>query len=143
MWTKPIEVGGIVGDNQSYITGNSYFEGSAYSQRFTNPIIVAGILIYNPPVSFTGTSSGPTTALDLSTGNILWQSTYLPNSDPTTSGPPNNVPVISFAYVYDLQDPIQRNRRSLRNRCSRPTRRTITICHDKPRHHYNSQLELS
>jgi hypothetical protein len=107
MWTKPIEVGGIVGDNQSYITGNSYFEGSAYSQRFTNPIIVAGILIYNPPVSFTGTSSGPTTALDLSTGNILWQSTYLPNSDPTTSGPPNNVPVISFAYVYDLQDPNQ------------------------------------
>lgn len=107
MWTKPIEVGGIVGGNESYIQGNSYFEGSAYSQRFTNPIIVAGILIYNPPISFAGSGSGPTTAVDLSTGNIIWQSTYLPNSDPLASGPPNNVPAISFAYVYDVQDPNQ------------------------------------
>ena len=107
MWTLPLESGGIVGDNQSYIQGNSYFEGSAYSQRFTNPIIVAGMLIYNPPISFTGSGSGPTTALSLSTGKILWQSTYLPNSDPIASGPPNNVPAISFAYVYDVQDPNQ------------------------------------
>jgi hypothetical protein len=107
MWTNPIEVGGIVGDNQSYITGNSYFEGSAYNQRFTNPIIVGGLLIYNPPISFAGSNSGPTTALQLSTGKILWQSTYLPNSDPIASGPPNNVPAISFAYVYDVQDPNQ------------------------------------
>ena len=107
MWTTPMEIGGVVGDNQSYIYGNTYFEGSAYSQRWTNPIVVAGILIYNPPISFTGSNSGPTTAQDLRTGKILWQSTYLPNSVPIASGPPNNVPAISFAYVYDVQDPNQ------------------------------------
>ncbi len=103
LWTNPIEPGGVVGGNQSTVQGNTYFEGSAYYQRFTNPIIVAGMLIYNPPVSFVGPSSGPTTCVDLKTGKTLWQSL------PSSAGGPNPnapcyVPPISFGYVYDVQD---------------------------------------
>ncbi|HTY74308.1 MAG TPA: PQQ-binding-like beta-propeller repeat protein [Candidatus Nanoarchaeia archaeon] len=91
MWTMPIESGGIVGGNQTVIQGDSYFEGSAYEQRYDNPIVVDGILIFTKPVSFSGPSNGPTVAVDLRTGKQLWSS--------TTMSP------ISFAYVYDVQDP--------------------------------------
>ena len=40
MWTKPLDSGGVVGGNETVIAGDTYFEGSAYNQRFTNPIIV-------------------------------------------------------------------------------------------------------
>jgi hypothetical protein len=105
MWTYPIEPGGVVGGNGSTIQGNTYFEGSAYEQRFTNPIIVDGMLIYNPPVSFVGSNSGPTTCQDSRTGKILWQS--LPASAGSPGPIPNSpcyVPPISFAYIYDVQD---------------------------------------
>ena len=96
MWTKPIELGGVVGGTENTrddLNGNTWFEGSAYSQRYQNPIIVAGMLIYNPPLSFTGTSSGPTTAVDLRTGKVIWKRA--------------DVPPISFAYIYDVENPQQ------------------------------------
>ena len=83
MWTKPLQFGGVVGGNQ-FTSGGSYpgngqgvgwFEGSAYSQRYTNPIIMNGVLYYTEPVSFLGTTTGPTDAVDLRTGQVLWSST--------------------------------------------------------------------
>ena len=116
MWTKPIQGGGVVGGQAGVsgtsIAGDTYFEGSAYSERYSNPIIVEGLLIYNPPVSYTGISSGPTTCVDLTTGQIKWQSNNActgPNM-PSTGPYPNGVgyvPAISFAYIYDVQDPNQ------------------------------------
>jgi outer membrane protein assembly factor BamB len=93
MWTYPIEEGGVVGGNLSYIQGNTYFDGSAYQQRFVNPIILAGNLYYTLPVSFTGPSSGATVCQDLRTGQIIWSSTQ--------------IPPLSFGYIYDQQDPNQ------------------------------------
>jgi outer membrane protein assembly factor BamB len=96
MWTKSIQEGGVVGGNISTapdLNGNTWFEGSAYNQRYSNPIIVAGMLIYNPPVSYTGSNSGPTTCVDLRTGQVLWSRA--------------DVPAISFAYIYDVEDPQQ------------------------------------
>ncbi|MBT0159578.1 PQQ-binding-like beta-propeller repeat protein [Candidatus Bathyarchaeota archaeon A05DMB-2] len=94
MWTKSLQSGGVVGGTtNTAVLGDTWFEGSAYNQRYTNPIIVDGMLIYNPPVSFTGTSSGPTTCVDLRTGEVIWSR--------------SDVPAISFAYVYDVQDPQQ------------------------------------
>jgi outer membrane protein assembly factor BamB len=93
MWTKPLQSGGVVGGNNYAIPGDTYFEGSAYSQRYQNPIIVNGKLYYNPPVSFTGSQSGPTTCVDLRTGEILWSR--------------SDVPAPSFAYIYDVQNPNQ------------------------------------
>jgi hypothetical protein len=101
MWTYPIEPGGVVGGNQSVVIGNSYFEGSAYANRFINPIIMDGVLYYTEPLSLIntpgaligGTSYGPTVAQNLLTGQIIWSRT--------------DVPALSFGYIYDIQNPDQ------------------------------------
>lgn len=93
MWTKPLEFGGVVGGNNFEIQGATFFEGSAYNNRFSNPIIVNGYLYYREPFSFQGGSNGRTVCVDLKTGTELWSSTTLPS--------------FSFAYIYDIQDPNQ------------------------------------
>ncbi len=61
MWTKALQAGGVVGGNdfEDY-PGNTYFEGSAYLQRYTNPIIVDGKLYYTEPVSYLKPTGGET-----------------------------------------------------------------------------------
>ncbi len=57
MWTKPsMGPGGVVGGNQTSIVGDSYFEGSAYNQRYTNPIIVDGMLVLHRTNIFCGST---------------------------------------------------------------------------------------
>jgi outer membrane protein assembly factor BamB len=86
-----------VGGNQFEIQGDTYFEGSAYNQRFTNPIIVNGRLYYTESpsfaISFFSGPTGPTKCVDLRTGQVVWSRT--------------DVPALSFAYIYDVQDPNQ------------------------------------
>ena len=89
MWTKPLQSGGVVGGTTA-ILGDTYFEGTAYLQRYTNPIIVAGKLYYTEPISYAGSSSGPTVCVDLRTGEVIWSRT--------------DVPRPSFAYIYDYDD---------------------------------------
>ena len=90
MWTKSIgQPGGVVGGELA-VNGETFFEGTAYSQRYTNPIIVAGMLVYREPFESTGTA-GDTVCVDLSTGQELWRSSTLPS--------------ISFAYVQDMNNP--------------------------------------
>ena len=102
MWTKPLQSGGVVGGNQFAIQGDTSFEGSAYNQRFQNPIIVNGKLYYTEPRSFTGvenqfqpgtTPPGPTDCVDLRTGELIWSR--------------SDVPPLSFALIWDVQDPNQ------------------------------------
>ncbi len=102
MWTLPLQFGGVVGGNMfsaggsnpsGAVQGASYYEGSAYQPRFSNPIIMDGVLFYTQPASFTGPGSGPTVAINLRTGQQLW-------SNP-------NIPPISFGYIYSLWDPDQ------------------------------------
>jgi hypothetical protein len=93
MWTLPYSSGGIVGGNDYNIQGVGYFEGSAYNQRFTNPIIINGLLYYTLPVSFTAPNNGPLECVDLRTGRLVWSS--------------NNIPALSFGYIYNLWDPDQ------------------------------------
>ena len=99
MWTRSLENGGVVGGNNVFgdlgasDKGITWFEGSAYEQRYVNPIIVNGIIYYTEPVTFTGTNAGPTVAQDLRTGKILWKTTQIPS--------------LSFAYIYNLWNPDQ------------------------------------
>jgi hypothetical protein len=90
MWTRQLQSGGVVGggvnDEQP---GDTYFEGTAYSQRWTNPIIVAGKLFYKEPLNAWGASSGPMVCVDLRTGELLWSRT--------------DVPFVSFAYIFSFQ----------------------------------------
>jgi PQQ enzyme repeat. len=90
MWTKEVQPGGVVGDNNYAITANTYFEGTAYAQRFVNPIIVYGRIYYKEPLSFAATG-GDTVCVDLRTGKELWRD--------------SNIPALSFAMIYDLETP--------------------------------------
>lgn len=102
MWTKSLQSGGVIGGNNFAIQGDTAFEGSAYNQRYQNPIIVNGKLYYTEPRSFTGiegqfsagaTPYGPTDCVDLQTGQLLWSR--------------HDVPALSFALLWDVQDPNQ------------------------------------
>ena len=93
MWTKPLQFGGVVGGNDYATPGVGYFEGSAYNQRFTNPIILNGYLYYTAPVSFTAPNSGPLVCVNIATGQVMWSS--------------NTIPPLSFGYIYNLYDPDQ------------------------------------
>lgn len=108
MWTRPLQFGGVVGGNQftaggsdpnSDAYGVAYFEGSSYAPRFFYPIIMQGILYYTETASFTGSpisggsSTGPTRAIDLRTGEEIWSN--------------QNIPQLYFGYLYNLWDPDQ------------------------------------
>jgi outer membrane protein assembly factor BamB len=65
----------------------------------SNPIIVNGKLYYTEPLNMPSSDSlgggtyGPTVCVDLRSGQLLWSRT--------------DVPALSFAYLYDIQDPQQ------------------------------------
>ncbi len=93
MWTKPIQDGGLVGgdnlDPNFASGGNTFFSGSAYNQRFVNPIIVNGKIIYNAQSGYSA-SRYHTYVTDLRTGEILID-------DPRAI-------TFSFAYIPDLEN---------------------------------------
>jgi hypothetical protein len=86
MWTKPMQSGGVVGGNNYDIPGQTFFDGSAYLIRYNNPIILDGMLFYTEPISFSntgyrqnpGAGYGPTTCVDLRTGEEIWSRTDVP-----------------------------------------------------------------
>ena len=97
MWTKQFQSGGVVGGNTLTTQGDTYFEGSAYLQRYTNPIILDGMIYYTETVSFSNTAGnfyglayGPTDCVNLRTGELIWSRT--------------DVPALSFGLVFDVQD---------------------------------------
>jgi hypothetical protein len=81
MWTKQMQSGGVVGGNLYPVGGVGYFEGTAYYNRFSNPIVMDGLLFYSDPKSFTGDITGPVKCVDLRTGELIWsRSDILPLS---------------------------------------------------------------
>jgi hypothetical protein len=70
MWTKPIELGGMVGG--SSVPNAAFYSGMAYETRFNNPIIIGGILFYTQALNHNG-GGGGYVAVDLRTGQELWR----------------------------------------------------------------------
>jgi hypothetical protein len=93
MWTKPIQFGGVVGGDNTGVTGNTFYTGGSYNVRYSNPLSMYGILYYQEPYGNSG-GGGDYVAVDLRTGKELWRIT-----------PTNGVP--SFGYLYDYEDPNQ------------------------------------
>jgi hypothetical protein len=79
MWTRSLQSGGVVGDDNFVVPGDTYFEGTAYSMRFSNPIIMAGKLFYKEPLNAWSGSGGPTVCVDLRTGEVIWSRTDVPS----------------------------------------------------------------
>jgi hypothetical protein len=90
MWTKPLQSGGVVGGDQYDILGNTYFEGSAYLQRYMNPIIVNGRIYYSEPLSYSTSNGYAEVCVDLRTGEQVWRVVGMPQP--------------SFAYIPDIED---------------------------------------
>lgn len=93
MWTKPIDSGGVVGGDHFVVESDTYFEGSAYINRFVNPIIMAGKLFYTAPIGFQNAAGGPTKCVDLRTGEELWSIQGIPRP--------------SFGYIEAIHNPQQ------------------------------------
>jgi hypothetical protein len=94
MWTYPLMAGGVVGGTSTAgKLGDTYNEGSAYLQKFTNVIILNGYIYYRQPIGTFSGSGGAEVCQNLATGQIVW-------TNPT-------MPTISFGYIYDHQDPNQ------------------------------------
>jgi hypothetical protein len=93
MWTKPLQAGGVVGGDNFEIQGDTYFEGSAYLNRFVNPIILDGKLYYTDPIAFHGAATGATNCVDLRTGEVLWSRT--------------DVTMPNFGYIEAIHNPQQ------------------------------------
>jgi hypothetical protein len=90
MWTKPLQSGGVVGGQNFDINGNTYFEGSAYIQRYMNPLIVNGKIYYSEPLSYGSGAGYAETCVDLRTGALVWRQVGMPQP--------------AFAYIYDVED---------------------------------------
>ncbi len=71
LWTKPIAFGGTIGGEFGGSEESNYYATSQYEPKFA-PIIMQGILYYT---DYPDTSTDPTgwTAVNLQTGQIVWQ----------------------------------------------------------------------
>lgn len=70
MWSKTLELGGLVGGSPE--VGATFYSGFSYETRFSNPIILGGILYYQIPLNHAPTGGGYV-AVDLQTGEELWR----------------------------------------------------------------------
>jgi hypothetical protein len=97
MWTKPIDYGGVVGGSKTAVPGEGYYQGLSYNPRFTNSLIMQGLLYYQEPLGNAGTG-GDYVAVDLRTGQEQWRVN-------TTATGTSLVP--SFGYLYSFETPNQ------------------------------------
>jgi outer membrane protein assembly factor BamB len=109
LWTKPLEMGGIVGAQTALgvdtyqIPDVGFYSGGSYEGRFANAIIMGGRLYYPEPLGHSSTGGGYT-CVDLKTGQQIWHSDSLGYTNgfiPLVG--PNTFLVPSFGQLYDYE----------------------------------------
>lgn len=85
--TIPLDWGGVIGGGNTVNPDATYFEGEA-KEKFTDPLILNGILYYSLPLGSAATGGG-VTAVDIRTGQTLWTNTALTS--------------VSFGQLYDFE----------------------------------------
>ncbi len=93
MWTKPIQYGGVVGGNNTAISGETYYMGGSYNVRFSNAIIMHGTLFYQEAYGNSG-GGGDYVAVDLRTGMEQWR------INATKTGT-SIVPTLGYLYAFE------------------------------------------
>jgi hypothetical protein len=96
MWSKSIEDGGIIGGT-TVEDGQVYAENQEYNPKFVNTIIMNGRLIYESPYGDSEIGGG-LKAVDLRTGETLWQTDATRETPTYAAGPSSPV----FGYLYDF-----------------------------------------
>jgi outer membrane protein assembly factor BamB len=72
MWSKELQFGGIVGGNNTTVSGETYYMGGSYNVRFSNAMVVQGNLYYQESYG-NGGGGGDYVAVDIRTGEELWR----------------------------------------------------------------------
>ena len=76
LWQKPLQIGGLAGGNLSEQA--AIFPGDAYEGKFSNSLVIMGILIYQKFDSVGGNAvDNWVVAVDLHTGETLWEKQLL------------------------------------------------------------------
>ena len=88
----PLSMGGIVGGNNAKSTQMSFYSGTQYNLKFSNPIIMYGMVIFSKPASPANSGNG-IAAVDLRTGETVWERPDI-NS-------------VSYGQLYDGETPNQ------------------------------------
>ena len=91
MWTKPLQMGGVVGGTNVGIEGETFYDGETYDVRNENPLIMYGRLYYEEPFG-TSDSGGGYACVDLRTGEQIWW---------------REIPAQTFGQIMDYQHPNQ------------------------------------
>jgi hypothetical protein len=122
MWAESIELGGVVGGfwtpeygiTNSYIPDVGFYSGGSYEGRFTNAMIIGGILFYSEPLGHSAVGGGYT-ARDLATGEVIWHRddlnvyeaslTGIPSTSKSSAAPSIAAP--SFGQLYNYESPNQ------------------------------------
>jgi hypothetical protein len=86
--TVPLTWGGIVGGDNAAVPDMSFYSGTQYQLKFTNPIIMYGTLYYSLPVNNAINGNG-IAAVDLRTGQTKWVNT--------------NINTIAVGQLYDYE----------------------------------------
>jgi hypothetical protein len=101
MWTYPLTWGGIVGGDNAISPYMSFYSGSQYQIKFSNPIIMYGNVYFSLPINnapggasiFGVSPSNGLACVDLRTGQTKWV-------NPDISG-------VLFGQLYDFESPNQ------------------------------------
>ena len=72
MWSKELQFGGVVGGNNTTVSGETYYMGGSYNVRFSNAMVVQGNLYYQESYG-NGGGGGDYVAVDIRTGEELWR----------------------------------------------------------------------
>ena len=92
MWTSPLSFGGVVGQTQAVRDDITYYSGTAYQLKFSNPIIMYGTVFYSLPLANSPNGLG-VTAVDLRTGQTRWTRT--------------DIDSVSYGQLLDFESPNQ------------------------------------
>jgi outer membrane protein assembly factor BamB len=111
LWTQPTEDGGLVGGGNFSVPGDTFNAGHQYQPRFQDQIIMYGRLYYSPNLYWSGSSS-LFDAVDLRTGELLWEkdggqtvtTLDIPGFGTFTT---TTTAVPAFGYYYDFDSPNQ------------------------------------
>ncbi len=68
----PLSIGGIVGGDNAVSNSMSFYSGTQYNLKFSNPIIMYGMVIFSKPATPANAGNG-IAAVDLRTGETVWE----------------------------------------------------------------------
>ncbi len=97
VWTKPLEIGGLIGGEFGGTASSNYYNGKTYEPAFTPPVILNGVLYFNDP----NPPQQGFTAVDLRTGETLWHqnnTTTITNGQVLNYISPNQVGGIPYLW---------------------------------------------